>query len=102
MRIKLSKRYKIIGSVYSDREMEKYYTEQHELHDDPNGGGGFTPRDWNHSTTDFPKPQDLEKYKVRLDIMMNPSYRKYPFQDTPPYEVTWFFGMPSGSYNGDY
>ena len=90
------------ASTYTDQEMEQYYIEQHEMGDDPNGGGGHTVRDWNHSTTDYPKPEDLEKYKVRLDIMMNPSYRKHPFQDTPPYEVTWFFSQPSGSYNGDY
>ena len=90
------------ASTYTDQEMEKYYTEQHEIADDPNQGGGFTPRDWNHSTTDFPKPEDLERYKVRLDIMMKPIHRKNPMQDTPPYEVTYFFGLPSGAYHGDY
>jgi hypothetical protein len=90
MRIKLSSRYKIIGSVYSDREMEKIYEEQHEMADDPNQGGGYTPRDFNHSTTDYPKPEDLERPKVRLD--------RWHENDTPipNYEVTWRLSAPSG------
>ncbi len=89
------------ASTYTDQEMEKYYTEQHEIADDPNQGGGFTPRDWNHSTTDFPKPEDLERYKVRLDQLMKPIYRQNPFH-IPSYEITYFFSTPSGAYHGDY
>jgi len=47
------------SSVYTDKEMDKILTDQHEMHDDQNGGGGFTPHDWNQSTTDFPKPEDM-------------------------------------------
>lgn len=76
------------SSVYTDKEMEKIYVDQHEMADDPGQGGGHTPHDWNQSTTDFPKPEDLERPKVHLD--------RWHKTDTPmaSYEVTWYLGMP--------
>ena len=80
----------VTASTYTSDEMEKIYVDQHEMADDPGQGGGHTPRDFNNSTTDYPKPEDLERPKVHLDR----------WHDTdlpiPSYEVTWYLGQPKG------
>ena len=94
MRIKLSNRYKVIGSVYSDREMEEFYVEQHEYNDSDGGGNDY--HDWMSNTNDFPKPENLERPKVRLDRLDE------TIPVIPSYEVTWVFSLPKDEYHGDY
>lgn len=79
------------ANVYTDREMEKYYTEQHEYND--SDGGGNVYHDWNQSTTDFPKPEDLANPKIRLDQLEKPVNRRY-YPGIGSYEVTWVFSLP--------
>jgi hypothetical protein len=78
-------------SCYTDKQLEEQYTKQHEYSDDP--GGGFTPHDWNQSTSDYPKPKDLEVYKVRLDQLQKPIDRYYP-PGLPEYTVTQYLSLP--------
>lgn len=54
----------------------------------------FGMRDMNDSSTDYPKPEDIEPYVVRLDILENPSYRLDPF-GIGEYNVTWYESLPA-------
>ena len=76
------------SSVYTDKEMEEFYIEQHEYGDSDGGGNDY--HDWMSNTNDFPKPEDLERPKVRLD--------RWYDTDTPiaSYEVTYVFSLPKG------
>lgn len=82
------------STCYTDEEMEKIYDDQHAqdgFGDTP--GGGNVYHDWNQDTSQFPKVPG--PYKVRLDILQNPADRRYPPQDTPPYDVPFYEGMPA-------
>jgi len=94
---KWKKTHKKEAQTYTNKEMEEFYTEQHEMSN--SSGGGNVYHDWMHDSRDYPKVPETPK--VRLDVMMNPVYRKFPFMDTPPYEVTWVFSLPQGEYHGD-
>lgn len=82
------------STTYTDEQMEKIYDDQHAedgLGDTP--GGGNVYHDWNQDTSQFPKVPG--PYKVRLDILQKPVDRRFPFQDTPPYDVPFYEGMPA-------
>lgn len=82
------------STCYTDEQMEEIYDKQHSedgLKDDP--GGGNVYHDWNQDTSQFPKKPG--PYKVRLDILQKPVDRRYPPQDTPPYDVPFYEGMPA-------
>jgi hypothetical protein len=86
-------------SCYTQQQMEEQYTKQHEYSDDP--GGGFTVHDWPASSTDYPRPKDLEVYKCRLDQLLKPIYRNYP-PGLPEYSITQYIALPADEYYGDY
>lgn len=73
------------AQTYSDKEMDEITTRNREdsgdwFHDSP--GGGFTPHDWNDSTTDYPQPKDIQ-YGHPLDQLVPPE-RRFDRWVTPP------------------
>lgn len=77
------------GSAYTQQEMEEIYVDQHEMHDNTQGIGGFTTDEVTRSTTDYPMPKDIEPVRVFLDKL-----DKTKTPPIPSYEVSWWMGTP--------
>lgn len=81
---RLTKQAGSYSSVYSDEQGEQFFNEQHhnDVSEEPyvdhnNRDYPFGMRDMNDSTTDYPKPEDIEPYVCRLDQLQKPFFREY-------------------------
>lgn len=74
-----------IASTYTDKEMEEIYSKTRSDSGDhywDSTGGGNVYYDWNHDSSDYPKPKDMQKADTIEQIV--PPSRRYKTWIIPP------------------
>lgn len=84
-RLVRTKVYQLQSSTYTDKEMEEIYSKTRSDSGDhywDSTGGGNVYYDWNHDSSDYPKPKDMQKADTIEQIV--PPSRRYKTWIIPP------------------